>query len=94
MSKFVFIQANSLNRIHHKNIVTLIGIVYEPPTNFCFIMGKCACAFALNRQNLSDLCDKGSLFDYIHDKDNPLDLALALRFAREINAGISVLHNT
>ena len=35
----------------------------------------------------AELCDKGSLFEYIHDDNNPLDLSLAIELTKGIISG-------
>ena len=55
-------------------------------------MGKWinTCTRLIKVCNSSDLCDKGSLFDYIHIGNNRLDLDLALDLSKGISGGMII----
>lgn len=67
-----------MEKLTHPNIVFLVGYNYTPP-NYCIV---------------TELCANGSLFDLIQKQGRKLSKETVLRIAREIAAGLVVLHHS
>ncbi|TVU26767.1 hypothetical protein EJB05_29328 [Eragrostis curvula] len=65
-----------LREVDHPNIVRFIGSCTKPPQ--CYIVTECM--------------SRGSLFDFLHNKHNILQLPAVLKFALDICRGMSYLH--
>ncbi|XP_052692036.1 mitogen-activated protein kinase kinase kinase 20-like, partial [Crassostrea angulata] len=70
-------EANVLSLLSHKNIIRFYGAVMEEP-NYCLV---------------TEFAEKGSLYDYLQNPNNPMDFQHILPWAREIAKGMNYLHN-
>lgn len=65
-----------LREVDHPNIVRFIGSCTKPPQ--FYIITECM--------------SRGSLFDFLHNEHNVLDLPMLLKFALDVCSGMSYLH--
>lgn len=69
-------EINMLREVDHPNIVRFIGSCTKPPQ--FYIITECM--------------SRGSLFDFLHNEHNVLDLPTLLKFALDVCQGMSYLH--
>lgn len=69
-------EINLMSALHHPNIVIFMGACITQP-NVCLVM---------------EYLSKGCLYDFIHDKDAKIDMALLHRFATDVARGMKYLH--
>ncbi|KAK3118465.1 hypothetical protein QOZ80_9BG0699500 [Eleusine coracana subsp. coracana] len=65
-----------LREVDHPNIVRFVGSCTKPPEFYI----------------LTECMSRGSLFDFLHNKHNILDLPAVLKFALDVCRGMSYLH--
>ncbi|XP_048755168.2 mitogen-activated protein kinase kinase kinase 20-like [Ostrea edulis] len=70
-------EAHVLSLLSHRNVIQFYGAVMEEP-NYCLV---------------TEFAEKGSLFDYLQNPDNPMGFQHILTWAREIAQGMNYLHN-
>ncbi|KAJ1265839.1 hypothetical protein BS78_08G105000 [Paspalum vaginatum] len=84
---------NNLVKIHHPNIIELIGYCYESQHRFDEYEGKQVFAKAVERILCFEYMHGGSLQKHIGDEPCSLDWPICYRIIKGICAGLNHLHN-